>query len=183
VHIVKNYTGDVMNFEMAADLGKDAGIEVQSVVVDDDVDIRELVDMGGVANAITMSAVPLNRRIHATRFATIRNVRPGHAIAPMPVRMNRTPRTPWSHRQPRTALITTNSLTPAAMNSTPARTPIALTDLRSNCRTTSDSQIHATPVIRKIHHRDDASRLTSMIRSAPIVCAVVSVAVVLPLPI
>src|ERR671935_1840841 len=37
LHIVKNYTGDVMNFEMAADLAKDAGIEVQSVVVDDDV--------------------------------------------------------------------------------------------------------------------------------------------------
>jgi dihydroxyacetone kinase-like protein len=41
LHIVKNYTGDVMNFEMAADLGKDAGIEVQSVVVDDDVAVKD----------------------------------------------------------------------------------------------------------------------------------------------
>ncbi|HWN09132.1 MAG TPA: dihydroxyacetone kinase subunit DhaK, partial [Pyrinomonadaceae bacterium] len=33
LHIVKNYTGDIMNFEMAADLGKAEGIEVQAVVV------------------------------------------------------------------------------------------------------------------------------------------------------
>jgi phosphoenolpyruvate---glycerone phosphotransferase subunit DhaK len=41
LHIVKNYTGDIMNFEMAADLGKDAGIEVESVVVDDDVAVKD----------------------------------------------------------------------------------------------------------------------------------------------
>src|SRR5215204_5372852 len=41
LHIVKNYSGDIMNFEMAADLGKDAGIEVQSVVVDDDVAVKD----------------------------------------------------------------------------------------------------------------------------------------------
>ena len=40
VHIVKNYTGDVMNFEMAADLAKGEGIEVASVVVDDDVAVE-----------------------------------------------------------------------------------------------------------------------------------------------
>jgi dihydroxyacetone kinase-like protein len=37
LHIVKNYTGDIMNFEMAADLCKLAGIEVGAVVIDDDV--------------------------------------------------------------------------------------------------------------------------------------------------
>src|SRR6476661_1342925 len=37
LHIVKNYTGDVMNFEMAADLVRDGGIEVEAVVIDDDV--------------------------------------------------------------------------------------------------------------------------------------------------
>ena len=41
VHIVKNYTGDVMNFEMAADLGKAEGIEVEAVVVDDDVAVQD----------------------------------------------------------------------------------------------------------------------------------------------
>ena len=33
LHIVKNYTGDVMNFEMAAELARAEGIEVDSVVI------------------------------------------------------------------------------------------------------------------------------------------------------
>lgn len=41
LHIVKNYTGDIMNFEMAADLAKAEGIEVESVVVDDDVAVKD----------------------------------------------------------------------------------------------------------------------------------------------
>jgi dihydroxyacetone kinase-like protein len=41
VHIVKNYTGDVMNFEMAAEMAQADGIEVQSVVIDDDVAVRD----------------------------------------------------------------------------------------------------------------------------------------------
>jgi phosphoenolpyruvate---glycerone phosphotransferase subunit DhaK len=39
--IVKNYTGDVMNFEMAAELARDEGIEVESVLIDDDVAVRD----------------------------------------------------------------------------------------------------------------------------------------------
>lgn len=35
--IIKNYTGDVMNFEMAADMARDEGIEVEQVIVGDDV--------------------------------------------------------------------------------------------------------------------------------------------------
>jgi dihydroxyacetone kinase-like protein len=41
VHIVKNYTGDVMNFEMAAELCRAEGTEVESVVVDDDVAVQD----------------------------------------------------------------------------------------------------------------------------------------------
>lgn len=41
LHIVKNYTGDVMNFEMAADLARAEGIEVESVVTDDDVAVQD----------------------------------------------------------------------------------------------------------------------------------------------
>jgi dihydroxyacetone kinase-like protein len=41
LHIVKNYTGDVLNFEMAADLARDEGIEVEAVVIDDDVAVRD----------------------------------------------------------------------------------------------------------------------------------------------
>lgn len=35
--IIKNYTGDVMNFEMAADMARDENIEVEQVIVGDDV--------------------------------------------------------------------------------------------------------------------------------------------------
>src|SRR5574338_1076326 len=41
LHIVKNYTGDVMNFEMAADLARAEGIEVEAVVIDDDVAVKD----------------------------------------------------------------------------------------------------------------------------------------------
>jgi phosphoenolpyruvate---glycerone phosphotransferase subunit DhaK len=41
LHIVKNYTGDVMNFEMAADLARAEDIEVDAVVIDDDVAVKD----------------------------------------------------------------------------------------------------------------------------------------------
>ena len=41
IHIVKNYTGDVMNFEMAAELCRSEGVEVDSVLVDDDVAVQD----------------------------------------------------------------------------------------------------------------------------------------------
>jgi phosphoenolpyruvate---glycerone phosphotransferase subunit DhaK len=41
LHIVKNYTGDILNFEMAADLAKGEGIEVESVVTNDDVAVQD----------------------------------------------------------------------------------------------------------------------------------------------
>jgi phosphoenolpyruvate---glycerone phosphotransferase subunit DhaK len=41
LHIVKNYTGDVLNFKLAAELSEDDGIEVQSVVLDDDVAVQD----------------------------------------------------------------------------------------------------------------------------------------------
>jgi phosphoenolpyruvate---glycerone phosphotransferase subunit DhaK len=41
LHIVKNYTGDIMNFEMAAELAHAEGIEVESVVIDDDVAVQD----------------------------------------------------------------------------------------------------------------------------------------------
>ena len=41
VHIVKNYTGDVMNFEMAAELAMAEDIPVESVIVDDDVAVQD----------------------------------------------------------------------------------------------------------------------------------------------
>jgi phosphoenolpyruvate---glycerone phosphotransferase subunit DhaK len=42
LHIVKNYTGDVMNFEMAAELAAaETGITVETVVVNDDVAVQD----------------------------------------------------------------------------------------------------------------------------------------------
>ena len=41
LHIVKNYTGDVLNFETAADLAEAEGIAVRTVVVDDDVAVKD----------------------------------------------------------------------------------------------------------------------------------------------
>ncbi|MGX8686500.1 MAG: dihydroxyacetone kinase subunit DhaK [bacterium] len=38
--IIKNYTGDVMNFEMAADMARDEDIEVDQVIVADDVAVE-----------------------------------------------------------------------------------------------------------------------------------------------
>jgi dihydroxyacetone kinase-like protein len=42
LHIVKNYTGDVLNFEMAAEMAaEDAGIKVEAVVTNDDVAVED----------------------------------------------------------------------------------------------------------------------------------------------
>ncbi len=41
LHVVKNYTGDVMNFEMAAELAQAARIDLRAVVVADDVAVAD----------------------------------------------------------------------------------------------------------------------------------------------
>ncbi len=41
LHIVKNYTGDIMNFELAAEMARAEGIEVASVVIADDVAVKD----------------------------------------------------------------------------------------------------------------------------------------------
>lgn len=41
VHIVKNYTGDVLNFEMGAEMAAAENIEVMAVVIDDDVAVKD----------------------------------------------------------------------------------------------------------------------------------------------
>lgn len=53
--IVKNYTGDILNFETATELLHDSGIKVATVVVDDDVAVKDsLYTAGrrGVANTV-----------------------------------------------------------------------------------------------------------------------------------
>ena len=41
VHIVKNYTGDVMNFDMAAEMGRGEDVEVETVLTNDDVAVED----------------------------------------------------------------------------------------------------------------------------------------------
>jgi dihydroxyacetone kinase-like protein len=41
LHIVKNYSGDIMNFEMAADMARGEGIKVASILIDDDVAVKD----------------------------------------------------------------------------------------------------------------------------------------------
>jgi phosphoenolpyruvate---glycerone phosphotransferase subunit DhaK len=41
IHIVKNYTGDVMNFKLAAEMAEDDGISVESVLTNDDVAVED----------------------------------------------------------------------------------------------------------------------------------------------
>jgi len=41
LHIVKNYTGDIMNFELAAEMARAEGIDVTSVVIADDVAVKD----------------------------------------------------------------------------------------------------------------------------------------------
>ena len=41
LHVVKNYTGDVLNFQLAAELADDEGIKVETVLVDDDVAVQD----------------------------------------------------------------------------------------------------------------------------------------------
>jgi dihydroxyacetone kinase-like protein len=41
VHIVKNYTGDVLNFETAAELAQAEGIDIRTVLVNDDVAVED----------------------------------------------------------------------------------------------------------------------------------------------
>ena len=60
LYIVKNYTGDVLNFETAAELADIEGLSVQTVIVDDDVAVENsLFTAGrrGVAGAVLVEKV------------------------------------------------------------------------------------------------------------------------------
>ncbi|HEN3018051.1 TPA: dihydroxyacetone kinase subunit DhaK [Streptococcus agalactiae] len=58
--VIKNYSGDIMNFEMAQDMAEMEGIEVSSVVVDDDIAVEDsLYTQGkrGVAGTILVHKI------------------------------------------------------------------------------------------------------------------------------
>lgn len=41
LNIVKNYSGDVMNFEMAAELAHSEGIQISNILIDDDIAVKD----------------------------------------------------------------------------------------------------------------------------------------------
>lgn len=71
--VVKNYTGDVLNFQMAAELAEDEGVRVDSVLVDDDVAVTDSLFTAGrrgtgatlfvekIAGAAAEEGAPLDR--------------------------------------------------------------------------------------------------------------------------
>ena len=92
--VVKNYTGDVMNFEMAADMAEAEGIPVQYVVTNDDVAVKDsLYTIGrrGVAGTIFVHKIAGAKaetgasldEVHAVAQKVVDNVRTmGAAISP-----------------------------------------------------------------------------------------------------
>ena len=95
--VIKNYTGDVMNFEMAADMARDEGIKVAQVVVNDDVAVKDslyTVGRRGVAGTVFVHKIagamaetgPDLDAVQAVAQKVIDNVRTmGAAIEPCTV--------------------------------------------------------------------------------------------------
>ena len=95
--IVKNYTGDVLNFEMAIDMAKEEGVHADYVIINDDVAVKDsLYTTGrrGVAGTIFVHKIAGARAEEGASLAevkacaehVIKNVRSmGMAIAPCTV--------------------------------------------------------------------------------------------------
>jgi phosphoenolpyruvate---glycerone phosphotransferase subunit DhaK len=97
LHIVKNYTGDVLNFEMAAELADDEGVEVATVVVNDDVAVQDSTFTAGrrgtgatlfvekIAGALAESGAPLNEVAAVAKEVNERSRTFGVALTPCTV--------------------------------------------------------------------------------------------------
>jgi len=55
--IIKNYSGDIMNFRIAEELATTSGIEVSHVIVNDDIAIREPENRRGVAGTVLVHKI------------------------------------------------------------------------------------------------------------------------------
>ncbi len=90
--IIKNYTGDVMNFEMAGEMAQMDGINVKQVVVNDDVAVKDslyTVGRRGVAGTVfvhKIAGAKAEQEVQAVAQKVIDNVRTmGMAIQPCTV--------------------------------------------------------------------------------------------------
>lgn len=70
--VIKNYSGDVMNFESAAAMAEDYDIRVDSVCVNDDISIEKMEDRRGVAGTIFVHKIA---GALAERGASLRQVK------------------------------------------------------------------------------------------------------------
>ncbi|MFA6656352.1 MAG: dihydroxyacetone kinase subunit DhaK, partial [Mesotoga sp.] len=70
--VIKNYSGDVMNFESAAAMAEDYDIRVDSVCVNDDISIEKKEDRRGVAGTIFVHKIA---GALAERGASLRQVK------------------------------------------------------------------------------------------------------------
>jgi phosphoenolpyruvate---glycerone phosphotransferase subunit DhaK len=103
LHIVKNYTGDVLNFEVAAELAGTEGIEVSPVVINDDVAVEDSTftagrrGVGGTVPLEKITGAAAARgddlaRVTAVAHRVIANVRSmGMALTPCTVPHNGEP--------------------------------------------------------------------------------------------
>ncbi|MFI6510616.1 dihydroxyacetone kinase subunit DhaK [Streptosporangium sp. NPDC050855] len=94
LHIVKNYTGDVLNFRMAAELSAEEGVRVESVLVDDDVAVRDSLYTAGrrgtgatlfvekIAGALAETGAPLAEVARVAREVNARSRSFGIALSP-----------------------------------------------------------------------------------------------------
>ena len=79
LNLVKNYTGDVMNFEMAADMLMADGIKVQNLIIDDDVAVKDSLYTAGRRGVGTTVLMEKNCRCRCRR-----RLYPGAALRPGP---------------------------------------------------------------------------------------------------
>ena len=85
--IVKNYTGDVLNFETAAELADADGVEVRTVLVNDDVAVEDsLYTAGrrGVAGTVASRRSPAPPPSAATTSTPSRRSRSGSSRTSAP---------------------------------------------------------------------------------------------------
>src|SRR6476661_5990057 len=97
LHIVKNYTGDILNFEMAAELAAADGIEVVSVVTNDDVAVQDSLYTAGrrgvgvtvllekIVGGLAETGAPLDKVATLARKVNERGRSMGMALTPCTV--------------------------------------------------------------------------------------------------
>ncbi|WP_097026829.1 dihydroxyacetone kinase subunit DhaK [Clostridium peptidivorans] len=75
--IIKNYSGDVMNFEMAKDMAEMEGIKVESVIVDDDVAVENstyTIGRRGIAGTVLVHKIAGAKAEEGASLEEVKNI-------------------------------------------------------------------------------------------------------------